>query len=368
MAVGNSSFRIRTVAVALFWAISSLLLAGDYEVYLISGFETVPSVSPGHSNAFFARFNSPNTDNTVLIDIELLNSSNQKVAQAFWDNVTIKKGGVTSLPGPFSAFSPASLPVGTYHWAVGIFKPGWSGLIMWRGFVASFMVIAPGQAGDIVIQSQEFQNILGFNALAVQFSNAGPTKTITLDLELFNSASQRIGQVFINGVEFYSGTSISLKLNATNVSGTYTYKAGVFSAGTPTWGSLLQWYNDLWEFEAEDEPSDLGLDSATFTPGDQVAPSVPVSATVFFRSQSPPSKTVILDVELYNTANQKIGQAFQDNVVFTSTDAIGVTLAFPSGLPAGTYILKAGVFNQGSPEWGSLIYWYDSVGQLIVAP
>ena len=75
---------------------------------------------------------------SALVDIEVYNSSGQKVFQQFWDNQAFS----ANVSRTFSAnwTTPTSLPTGTYTLKVGVFAPGWAGMFAWNNGAATFTV------------------------------------------------------------------------------------------------------------------------------------------------------------------------------------------------------------------------------------
>ncbi len=95
-------------------------------------------------NFLYAKFSSPNTDNRVLLDLEIYNSGGQQLAQQAYDNVFIPRTGTASYQDVYKIAIPADLPDGQYRLAVGIFTPGWQQLITWINNALSFNVQAVG--------------------------------------------------------------------------------------------------------------------------------------------------------------------------------------------------------------------------------
>ncbi len=71
----------------------------------------------------------------------------------------------------------------------------------------------------------------------------------------------------------------------------------------------------------------------------------------------------IVDVELYDGKGARVYQTYQDNVSFAAGAPRTITAPWtvPSGLPAGTFTLKVGVFGAG---WAPLYAWNDSATTL----
>ncbi len=95
-------------------------------------------------NFIYARFSSPNTDNLVLLNLEIYNSSGQQIAQQSWDNVFIPRTGTASYQDVYKIALPANLADGQYRLAVGIFTAGGQQPISLNNNALSFNVQAYG--------------------------------------------------------------------------------------------------------------------------------------------------------------------------------------------------------------------------------
>ena len=75
---------------------------------------------------------------TALVDIEVYNSTGQKVYQRYWDNRAFSASTTRSFSASWTV--PRNLPTGTYTVKIGIFKPGWSGMYLWNNSARTFTV------------------------------------------------------------------------------------------------------------------------------------------------------------------------------------------------------------------------------------
>jgi hypothetical protein len=65
--------------------------------------------------------------------------------------------------------------------------------------------------------------------------------------------------------------------------------------------------------------------------------------------------SILIDVEVYDSANNKMGQGYFDNQSFSPGQTLSYNYDFATAnLPAGSYSVQLGVFNAG---WGPLILW-----------
>jgi hypothetical protein len=75
---------------------------------------------------------------TALVDLEVYNSSGQKVYQKVWDNQDFSANVSRTFSSTWRV--PSNLPRGTYTIKVGVFGPAWAGLHAWNNAAAIFVV------------------------------------------------------------------------------------------------------------------------------------------------------------------------------------------------------------------------------------
>jgi autotransporter family porin len=95
----------------------------------------------------------------------------------------------------------------------------------------------------------------------------------------------------------------------------------------------------------------------------QVVPGATVGLSATVRSDV--ARTVLVDLEVYNSSGGKVFQVWWDNQSFTAGQSrtLSTNWTLPTTLPAGTYTLKVGLFGTG---WGPLVSWNASAGTLTV--
>ncbi|MGE3077094.1 MAG: hypothetical protein AB7N24_20390 [Dehalococcoidia bacterium] len=74
----------------------------------------------------------------ALVDVEVYNSSGQKVHQQFWDNQSFSANSTRSFSTTWQV--PSNLQPGTYTVKIGIFAPGWNGMFLWNNNARTFTV------------------------------------------------------------------------------------------------------------------------------------------------------------------------------------------------------------------------------------
>ncbi len=188
------------------------------------------------------------TDNVPsgnIIDLELYNSSNQKVWQYFTTN-----GGnsVTSTTNPLSP--------GTYTISAGLFNPNWSSNYAWYSNLYTITVPSVSQTTQIPVVSA-VRNADSSYSINVNFSSSIPAGNI-IDLELYNSSDQQIWQSFTtNGGTVYNATSKPLS------AGVYTVSIGLFA---PNWASNYNWYSKIYTIDTSVVPASASTSTSLPTP------------------------------------------------------------------------------------------------------
>jgi hypothetical protein len=91
------------------------------------------------------------------------------------------------------------------------------------------------------------------------------------------------------------------------------------------------------------------------------------TATITAQVTSSASTTALVDIEVYDSSGVKVFQQALDNQQFSAgqTRNLSVTWRPSSGLAAGTYTVKVGVFTAG---WGTLLAWNNNATTFTLAP
>jgi hypothetical protein len=103
--------------------------------------------------------------------------------------------------------------------------------------------------------------------------------------------------------------------------------------------------------------------SASVLPG-TVGPGGSTTVTLAVTSGS--AATVLVDLEIYNAAGDKVEQQWVSNQAFTAGQqrSFPFTWNVPANTPVGTYTVKIGIF---STNWSSNLAWNDDAGPVVVA-
>jgi hypothetical protein len=68
-------------------------------------------------------------------------------------------------------------------------------------------------------------------------------------------------------------------------------------------------------------------------------------------------RTVLVDIEIYDSAGNRLAQQFYDNQQFATGQTRQFTGPVPPSVPSGTYTVKVGIF---APSWASTLAWNNS--------
>jgi len=306
----------------------------------------------------------------ILVDLEVYSAGGAKVAQQIHGGQSFAAGQTRvyrwNLPlGPtFSA--------GTYTVKVGIFTGDWSHLYLWVNQAATFVFgPAGGPLAFAVGTALVTPNPVapgGALRIDVPVTASAAASAILVDLGLYGPGGARVLQKVFSGESFAAGqprTFVWTIDPVTFAAGTYTVTAGIFTAN---WGSLFIWVDQVGTATVSSgTPPPPG--PLTFTIGNAVVTPNPVSPGQTVRldvavSASAAASAILVDLELYNGEGTKVlqtvltGQSFTAGQTRTYPWTIG-----PVSLPAGTYTVRAGIFNA---DWSTLYTWDGDAGTLTV--
>jgi hypothetical protein len=238
-------------ALALCLSISSIAQA-EGQTILQSSYQQTTNIHQGETNTFHAVVqNTTGTEQKILIDLELYNSDNQKVAQQFYDTTSITPYNIADE----ILTSPNNLGPGTYTWKVGIFNSGWSGLIAWYDNPLTFTVAgdAGSHSGDITLSSSalgEFHVNNCPTVTAVLNNSSIDRRNVLIDFELRDANGTLVNQYFQDNFTVQSAltrspTFIMNQCDTKLANGTYFYSIGIFN---PQWNGLIHWYSNVQTF------------------------------------------------------------------------------------------------------------------------
>jgi len=96
-----------------------------------------PKLSIVDNGQTWVSVRSSGADARVLVDLELYDSQGRRVMQKFFDRETIRQGETKTYHLGPAFLSPGNDP---YVFKVGMFQPGWNGLISWHDRVEEFSI------------------------------------------------------------------------------------------------------------------------------------------------------------------------------------------------------------------------------------
>jgi hypothetical protein len=188
-----------------------------------------------------------------------------------------------------------------------------------------------------------------------------------VDFEVYNSANQKVYQTYQPS---QSLTGKSQTLHATwatpsaQAAGTYTLDVGVFASN---WSATYGWKSSAASFAVRaSAPACAGAPAITFN-GAAANPSAPARGTTVSLSETLTASCAtkgLLDIEVYNSAGQKVWQSFTDNVSLSGQrQTFTASWSIPAGQSTGTYTLKIGVF---APGWAAFYAWNNAAATFSV--
>jgi len=176
----------------------------------------------------------------AVVDLEVYNSSNVKVGQGVYTGQTFAAGTAR----PFNWTWAGIATPGTYTLKVGVFNADWSTMYKWNSAAAS-ITVKPAPTFTVTSTTVSKSSIARGQALWITTSvkATAAASGIQIDLELFNSDGAKVAQSICTK-SFTAGQTQrcawSYRVPSSLPLGTYTVKAGVFSAD---WSTLHVWVN-----------------------------------------------------------------------------------------------------------------------------
>lgn len=219
---------------------------------LAAGFSTSASLTPSSPVvAHVATLNVAVADtgaaqSGLIVDIELYNSSNQRVLQKFFENQNFATG---ESHGYAITWTPSA--TGSYIVRSGIFTSGWANNLDWQNSVLTLSVVnaAPAPTPVPAGSFSSSASLVPANPTAGSSASIGVALKDNLmslnngivDLEVYNANNQKVVQKFFENQNFGVGDTNSYSLSFTpNTAGQYKLKIGVFASN---W-SKNYWWND----------------------------------------------------------------------------------------------------------------------------
>jgi hypothetical protein len=213
--------------------------------------------------------------------------------------------------------------------------------------------------------------------IQTRVTSASAASNILVDLEIYNSAGQKVAQNAIGGQSFTAGQardySWPFLVPTSFPTGTYTVKIGIFSGD---WATLFVWENNAATFQVGSgspppppPPPPSGCTGGITVGPTSASPSpVPPGGTETIQTRvcsGSAQSNLIVDLEIYNSAGQKVAQNPIGGQTFAAGQARDYSWPFlvPTSFPTGTYTVRIGVF---SGDWATLYTWNSQAASFSV--
>jgi hypothetical protein len=190
-----------------------------------------------------------------------------------------------------------------------------------------------------------------------------PAANVIVDLEIYDAANTKVGQRIFTGQSFEPGVTrtYSWAWPGTATTGPHTVRIGVFSAD---WQTLYDWNSQAGSFSVQagvSAPTDFTL-SATVSPG-SLAVGQPATITAAVTASAPMSNAIV-DVEVYDAADVRVGQQVHNAQSFAAGTSRTYSWSWPGTSKAGTHTVRIGVF---SADWATLHEWNQQAATFSVS-
>jgi uncharacterized membrane protein len=189
------------------------------------------------------------------------------------------------------------------------------------------------------------------------------TNTMIVWVDVFDWIGRQVHHTEHKGQSFAAGETKTYDVAYTPaldaLKGDYTVRVLLFSE---TMGALYHWNGEAGKFRVTEPVGPLHLSTAAVSTNTAVAgDTVTVTATV----KSAVAKTMLVDVEVYDSVGRRVHQEMMDNQVFEAGETKDYSTAFTLPLDAlkGTYTVKVGLFGAGM---STMLDWNNSAAQFTV--
>src|ERR687885_2227160 len=224
--------------------------------------------------------------------------------------------------------------------------------------------VEAGSTGVVTGAGAQPSTVAAGNTTAITATVSSPSPlTGLVDVEVYDPSGARALQQSFDGQTFAAGQTraypVSWSVPANALPGTYTVKIGVFAPG---WASLYQWNDAAAQLQVVTPAPPAWSAIAAATPTSLTAGT---SVTIAASATSSTATSAPVDVEIYGPSGARAYQTFFDNQAFAAGQRrdYAVTWQLPADAPAGTYVVKVGIFG---PGWGTTYAWNDEAARFSV--
>ncbi len=222
--------------------------------FIFSSTETASSTFVDAPETIQVQFSDPTAAvaTSTLVDFELFDQNDQRVATTTWENVVFGPSmSTTTLP-----FKEAGrIAPGVYTLKAGIFNAGWHGLLTWINSITSFAVLgtttSPLPAGQQILIGgiwQEYPTLPGGTSqnFSAEFITSGANVPVYIEIYLLDNTDHIISDnswdnVYLDRSYHTTESVVSPPL----VPGTYHWGVALFSLGRKM---LYNWQDNLAPF------------------------------------------------------------------------------------------------------------------------
>lgn len=204
-------------------------------------------IKPGGVVTIEATVIASQAEQNRQVDLEVLDASNQKIAQQVYSGQSFAPGQTLSYRWQWQA--PANLPPGDYTVKIGVFTADWQQLIAWDNLAAMFRVGSgtASQPGNYTLSATATPRHVKPGDQVTIEANVGASQAAQnqrVDVEILDANNQKVAQQVYSGQSFAPGQTQKYRWTwqaPPNLTpGIYTVKVGIFSAD---WQRLIAWEN-----------------------------------------------------------------------------------------------------------------------------
>ncbi|MGI5841175.1 MAG: glycoside hydrolase family 113 [Patescibacteria group bacterium] len=323
-------------------------------------FETSVSLEPasphsGQNVTVTVNVKPQNNISSVIVDIEIYDSSGNKVFQRYLENKDLNSAQVSTFNVDWNPSNP-----GDYQLKLGIFASGWSSLYHWQDDLLNFRVLqSDSSTPDMPSNFKAVSSFTPSTPLVNQpveiSTDITPDRNLSnviVDIELYNSSGNKVYQKVFDNQNLTQGQVTNFKsMWAPTQTGEYRLKVGVFEN---YWSSLIIWFDNV-DNVTVDQSSTLTptptTPPATATPNPTSGPSATPTQTPSTPAATPTQNPVT------PTPTQTAAPTENEIEVWWPSD--GVTIG-------GTQPFKALLKGYNLSDYK--MYWQVDDGQLNEMP
>lgn len=230
---------------------------------------------------------------------------------------------------------------------------------------------APQIKATAVVSSATYTPGQDISVTASIANTGGDLVNGVVDVEIYDTAGTKVFQKYFDKQNISAGTTQKYPVVWNSlIKGDYTVKTGVFKFD---WSLMYDWSGPAATFKIADvatpAPSVVGFSVQSNVSLPTVNTNTNQTIAVDVTNNGGTVGGSIVDIEVYNSANQKVFQKYYESQAFGGSEKKQYQVSWQTDVP-GTYRVALGVFASG---WSQNYLWNDStatfkVEKPIVAP